>query len=176
MGGADDAHIDRQLGNSPQGANGTFLDHTQKLALHGQGQVADLIQKQRPALRSLEETFAVFVRAREGPFSVAEELGLQQSLGNGAAIDGHERALGPWRTVVDGSGNQLLAGARLAVHQHRRHAAGNLLDQAPHLLHHMGITQHTLQCRAARQRAALADRGPRRDRRRATAGRRTAQC
>ena len=40
-----------------------------------------------PPLRGLEEAFAVFVGAGERALAVAEELGLEQLLGNGAAVD-----------------------------------------------------------------------------------------
>ena len=45
---------------------------------------------------------------------------------------------GPSRALaagVDGARHQFLAGARLAAHQHRRHAARHLLHQRAHLLH-----------------------------------------
>jgi hypothetical protein len=41
---------------------------------------------------------------------------------------------------MDGTRHQLLAGARLAVHQHRRHRARQLLHQRAHLPHGLGAT------------------------------------
>ena len=57
-------------------------------------------------------------RAGEGAALVAEELGLDQLLGDGRAVDLDE---GPSRRAeqgVDGAGHQLLAGAVLAVDEH----------------------------------------------------------
>jgi hypothetical protein len=68
-------------------------------------------EKERAALCGLEEAFTVFLGPGECALSVAEELGLEQVLGDGAAIDGHE-GLGASSThVVNGSGYQLFAGA-----------------------------------------------------------------
>ena len=51
---------------------------------------------------------------REGAAFVAEQLTLQQGFGNGGAIDGDERRAGAITVLVDGSGDELLARARLA--------------------------------------------------------------
>ena len=175
MRGTDDAHIDRHLGHRTDAAHGTLLDHAQQFALHGQRQVADLVQEQRAALGGLEEAFTVFVGAGEGTLAVAEEFSFEQRFGDGAAIHGHEGAGGARRTVVDGARHQFLAGARLAVHQHRRHAAPDLFHQAAHLHHGRRVAQQPLQ-RAAPRRRAAHRRGSRHSRgRRACAPRRAPQ-
>jgi hypothetical protein len=56
-------------------------------------QLADLVEEQRAAGGLLEEPGAIRARVGEGAFSVAEELALQERLGDGAAVDRHERAV-----------------------------------------------------------------------------------
>ena len=59
---------------------------------------------------------------------MAEQLGFEQLLRDGAAVDGHERLARARAGAVDGAGQQLLAGAAFARDQHARiggrHQAG----------------------------------------------------
>jgi hypothetical protein len=52
--------------------------------------------------------------AREGAALVAEELGLEDVAGDGAAVDGQEALAAPRARLVQRGGDQLLAGAALA--------------------------------------------------------------
>jgi hypothetical protein len=54
--------------------------------------LADLVEKQRPAVRQLEVPAPRLDRAREGPAHVTEQLALDQVLGDGRAVDRHEGA------------------------------------------------------------------------------------
>ena len=66
---------------------------------------------------------------------MAEQLALDELLGNRAAVDGNEGALGPRGEVVQGARDQLLACSALAGDQHRRPGRRDLLQKAQHLLH-----------------------------------------
>ena len=66
---------------------------------------------------------------------MTEELGFQQIAGNRAAVDGNEGPLGANRQSMDGGGDQLLAGATLALDQHGRVGDGHLADDLLHALH-----------------------------------------
>ena len=72
---------------------------------------------------------------------MAEQLALQQGLGDGRAVEGQERRIGAGAVLVDGAGDELLAGAALAGDQHRdvlrRDAADGLVD----LAHRRGLAQ-----------------------------------
>ena len=70
---------------------------------------------------------------------MAEQLGLQQIFGEGAAVDRHEgtgRALG---VDVQRTRDQLFAGAALAADQDRGHGVGQRLDLRDHGLHGRGL-------------------------------------
>ena len=57
--------------------------------------------------------------AGKRPLLVAEQLGFEQVFGDGRAVDGHERAVGPRAQHVQRARKQLLAGAALALDQDR---------------------------------------------------------
>ena len=66
---------------------------------------------------------------------MAEQLGLQQALGNGAAIDRHEGAIAARACGVDRFGSHLLARAALAGDEDRRLGTRDILDRIVHLQH-----------------------------------------
>ena len=66
--------------------------------------------------------------AGEAALLVAEELGLDQLVGDRRAVDLDEGALAPRARAVDGTRHQLFAGAALAGDQHRRRGRRRLLD------------------------------------------------
>ena len=83
----------------------------------------------------LEAALAPIARVREGAALVAEDLALEQRLRHGRAVDRHEGTGRAPRQLVQRAGHQLLAGAGLAVDQHRRGGGRGLLDQAVDILH-----------------------------------------
>src|SRR5438128_4930925 len=95
-----------------------LLERAQDFRLGLEAHVADLVQEERAAVGELELATTPRQRAGEGPLLVAEQLGLDQLLGDGRAIDLDEGALAARRLHVDGPRHQLLAAAVLAVDQH----------------------------------------------------------
>ena len=66
---------------------------------------------------------------------MAEQLAFDERFGQGAAIDRHERLAGPRALVVDGAGDQLLAGAGFAQDEHGGLRWGDFGDQRADALH-----------------------------------------
>ena len=58
------------------------------------GEVPDLVEEEGPPRGQLDAPGLLPVRTREGPPFVAEELGLEQGVGEGGASDRHEGAHG----------------------------------------------------------------------------------
>ena len=68
-----------------------LLQDAEDLGLGGQRQLADLVEEDRTAVGALEPARLLPVRAGEGAPLVAEELALDQALGQGPAVDPDER-------------------------------------------------------------------------------------
>jgi hypothetical protein len=84
--------------------------------------------------RQLEEPELLRVRAREGALLVAEQLALQHALGDGRAVDVHERPAAP-REAMKGARNQLLARPAVARDEHGRVALRHALNEREHGTH-----------------------------------------
>ena len=95
-----------------------------------------LVQKQCAPVGQLEQAGpALLSGAGEGPGLIAEELALQQALGESGAVHRHKGAVPPGAGIVNGLGKELLSGAALPVDHHRVVAFGTVLrplDQAAH--------------------------------------------
>ena len=124
--GADDAHVHRLFLRGAQRPHAPLLYGAQQLGLHGQGQIANFVQKQRAACGRLEKALPVLRGAGVGTLARAEKLGFEQVFRNRAAVDRHKGAAGAMAARMHRAGHQFLARARFAVHQHGGHAAGHL--------------------------------------------------
>src|SRR2546422_11195418 len=71
-------------------------------------------------------------RASERALLVAEQLRLEQRLGQRRAVHRDERAATPRRAPVDGAGDELLARAALALDEHGGGAVRHLFDERHH--------------------------------------------
>ena len=69
---------------------------------------------------------------------MAEKLGFHQRLGDGRAVDGYEGLLLARTFVVDGFGDEVLAGAAFALNQNGGGLAGRNLAHEVHELGHLG--------------------------------------
>src|SRR6185295_13789857 len=105
------------------------------LGLEGERDLADLVQEQGAAVRRLSLADLARHGSRERPALVAEELAFEERLGEGRAVDGHERLAGPRAPLVQGAGRQLLAGAALAAQQDGRVGGRRPAEEAVDLLH-----------------------------------------
>ncbi len=94
-------------------------------------------------MRELELARLARVRAREGALLVAEELRLQQAVGDRSQIDRHEGLVPARALPVDGARDQLFAGAALAGDEHGGVSLGHLGDQLVEP-HHRGVAAHQL--------------------------------
>jgi hypothetical protein len=69
-----DSHIDGHRRQCAQRVNFLLLEHTQQLSLKGWRHVADLVEKNGPAMRRLKQPGPIVARVREGATTMAEEL------------------------------------------------------------------------------------------------------
>ena len=115
----DQPDIDRNFAAAAHGTDAPLLQGAEQLHLRFIGQVADLVQKERAAVRGFEGARLVAHGSRKRTLDVAEKLRSGQFARNGAAVHGHERLPGTPAFAVNQLGHMLLARAAGAGHQHR---------------------------------------------------------
>ena len=132
--GGDEPHVDLDRARAADPFDLSLLEHPEELRLELGPQGADLVEEERAPLRELELTELALVGARERAPLVAEEVGLDEGLGDRGRVDGDEGPLAPRPLMVDGPRDELLASAALSGDQYGRRRAGDLRDEAVELL------------------------------------------
>ena len=97
-----------------------LLEHAQHLGLRLQAHVADFVEEDRAAVGLLELADLLLGGAGERALLVAEQLGLDQLVGDRRAVDLHEALAAAQAVAVDRARHQFLAHAALAPDQHGR--------------------------------------------------------
>src|SRR5438034_4851069 len=97
-----------------------FRSHVEQLRLQLGSELRDLVEKQRAAVRHLDEAALRFTGVGGGSLLVAEQLGLEQAWGKRGAVDLHEPPYRMRARVVNGAGDQVFARAAFAEQQHGR--------------------------------------------------------
>ena len=163
VGGGDDPGVDRLLARAADGAHHLLLEHAEQAGLHLLRHLADLVEEDGALGRLPEQALPVAVGPRERAPHVAEELALQEVLGDGAAVDAEEGLLPPRAGVVDGAGHHLLAGAALAGDEDGHVGVLDPIDERVHPAHGLaGADQALVAEVAADHRARRAQIAPRR--------------
>ena len=139
--GADHAHVDRDLALAAQTAEPLLFEHAEELRLQLDGNLADFVEEERPAVGQLPGSEAPLLGAGEGSALVTEHLALDERGGNGRAVDGDERLVAARAELMDGAGHHLLAGAALAGDHHAGLGRSHLLHQL-HRAPHRGRVAH----------------------------------
>src|SRR6266566_3190738 len=137
--GGDEAHVDRHREARAEGRHLALLDGAQELRLQGERDLRHLVEEEGAALGGAEDAVVVVHGAGERPAPVAEELAVEQRLGEPRAVDGDEGMGGECAPLVDGARDQLLSRAALAAHQDRALVPGDGVDDAVGLLHRRAL-------------------------------------
>jgi CDI toxin RNase A-like protein len=128
VGGGDQAYIDTQSAIPTKALELLFLQHAKKFGLELWWEVADFVEEKSAAVGKLEPPDFLRERAGEGATFVAEQLGFQQAGGDGGTIDFDEGAVATGAEVMDGAGDQFLAGASLAGDENGGSSGGSEFD------------------------------------------------
>ena len=118
VGGGNHPHVHLALARVAHRFDHPLLQRSQNLGLQRQRHVAHFIEKQRALVGLLETSDPVSHGAGKGALAMTEHLAFQQALGNGGAVDRHERFVGAAAVLVDGTGDHFLAGAAFTSQQH----------------------------------------------------------
>jgi hypothetical protein len=100
----------------------------EELDLHLGRHLSELVEEQGPAVGDLEEARLVADRAGESAPLVAEQLVLQEVVGDRAAVDVHEELLPAPAQLVDRAREEALARSRLAQEHDPGIGGRRLLD------------------------------------------------
>ncbi len=141
VGGGDDPDVDRRP--RPLGADLlqlAGLEEAQQHALHPQRHLADFVEEHGALVRHLELAGLVAIRPGEAALDVAEELRLEQRLGQAGAVHGDEVVVLPRPFHVDGPGHDFLADAALAGDQDLGVGLGHAQDFLPQLRQERTVT------------------------------------
>src|SRR6185503_19531600 len=95
------SHVYVDLMRATHAPNLSLLKRAQQLCLNTNIELRDLIEKQRPSIRDLEETFLLRVCAGEGTLLVSEQFRLEQVFIYRGAVHGLKHLRCAWRLVVN---------------------------------------------------------------------------
>ncbi len=115
----DDAHVDRVARSGTDGPDLSLLQDAKQSHLRLRRHVADLVEEEDSAVRGVEQARMPSVRARKGTTLVAEQLALDERVGDGAAVDRDERAIPARAPRVQRARDELLTGPALARDERR---------------------------------------------------------
>ena len=128
-------HVHRHRLGPAHAQDLSLLQDAQQLHLQLALELADLVEEEGRAAGLLEEADLARVGPGEGALLVAEELGLEDGLGERPHVDGEKGAVAPLARDVEGPGHELLPRAALPVDEDGGARAGHLVDDAEDLLH-----------------------------------------
>jgi hypothetical protein len=123
IGGGNGAHVDAPAVEPADGPHVAVLQHAQQLRLDLEGQLADFVEEEAPAVRGHEQPRVIGEGPRKRAAAVPEQLAFDEIPRQRGAVDRNERAPRAAAVGVDGARDQLLSGAGLAQDEHRRVAA-----------------------------------------------------
>src|SRR5690606_4413842 len=123
----DDTNAHLAVPGLAESAQRAFLKHAKELYLCRYRHLADFVQKESSFMGFFEEAAFVGHRVGERAANVPEELALEESGRDGAAVHRDEGALIARASGMQRTGDKLLSGAALALNQDRRIECGGLL-------------------------------------------------
>ena len=122
-----------------------FLQDAQQLYLNTQGNLANFVQQQRPAVRRLEAAFACYGRAGECAARMTEQFIFEQMFGKCGAVYPHVGFFGAARVFMQRARNQLLAAAALAGKEDAGLAGRRPQDLTEQFLHDTAVPDQPAQ-------------------------------
>ena len=123
IGGGHDPRVDAAHGRGTHAPKGALLEEGEQLRLSSAGEISDLVEEERPAVGDLHQAELALARIGKGAPLVAEQLALDEVLGNRRAVQLHERTARTRRAFVEHPRDGLFSGTALAGHQDQSHGA-----------------------------------------------------
>jgi len=121
-----------------------LLEKPQQFDLCGRIQFPYLVNEEGPAVSKLEPALSGGHRTGESPPFVAEQFTLQNTVGQGSAIDHHKGAIPAIAVVMDRPGHQFLACSAFTLDEHAGSGRSYTQGKVDDVTHFSGDTDHTL--------------------------------
>src|SRR5688572_7908187 len=148
MGCCDDANVHRLRPRGAQGQDLPRLEHAQELGLRGKRHVADFVEQECPVIGGLYQTELVAVGTGEGTLLVAEELALDQVLGQRGAVD-RGKLPSPSALVVELPSGDFLPRPRFTQDEDGKYGRRDALEREGDLIHRKSTHQRGAGARRA---------------------------
>src|SRR5439155_504046 len=145
----DDADVDPRQARAADRQHLAVLQDAQELRLEVRTDLADLVEEERPARCPLEAAGARRDGTGERALLVSEELALEHALGEGLAVHRDEGMPDTVAPVVEEAGDELLAGAALALDEDRRAARRHAPHEVEELPARLALGHRRVRCIAA---------------------------
>jgi hypothetical protein len=142
VGGGDQPDVDPAGPGRADPADLPFLQHPEQSRLGLERQFADLVEEQGASVGGLHQPVAGRGGTGEGPLLVPEQFRLDQGIGNRCTVEADHRRIAAGALVVQGPGDQLLAGPGFPQHQDGRLGGGDLADALEQLSHQVAAADH----------------------------------
>src|SRR5581483_851748 len=140
----DDTHIDLALFVAAEADERLGFDRAQQFRLCAEIELADLVEKQCPAVGGLEVPDLPLVGVRKRAFLITEQLALDQAVRQSGAIDHHEGFIATVAVVVDRARDQLLPRPALAGDENGAFALCDETHGLVNLHHRLGVADDVL--------------------------------
>ena len=141
-------HVDRNRLARADAFERPLLQHAQQLGLKRGVDLGHFVEQDRTAVGQFEPADPRRFRAGEGAPLVAEQLALHQLGGEHRAVQAHQGLKGSAALGVDRPGDELLAGAALALDEDGFRRRGHAADLLAQTLHRRARTDHLGRLRA----------------------------
>ena len=127
-----------------------FLKEPQDFDLSLRLELSDFIEKHRSAHGHLDFALTISDRAGERGAGVAKQLGFQERIRNGRAVDDHERLALAGTVVVDGLGQKLFSGSTSSANEYLRVNPGRLSRHLKDSMNLLGSSDHVVELKPLR--------------------------
>jgi hypothetical protein len=138
----DHADVRPRLRAIPERAVVPVLEEPEQRHLALRRKRVDLVEEQCPPLGERHEPGLVLTRIGERAAAVAEQLVLDERLGERAAVHGEERVSAPRARVVEGARDEVLPGPGLPLDDDGHVVGGDLPDRLQHLHELARLSDH----------------------------------
>ncbi len=135
IGGGDNADVDFNFAVAAETIEGLAVEHTQQLDLSLRLQFADLVEEERALVGEFEEPGLGGIGAAERAFFVSEEFALDQVFGKRGAVDVNPGAAAAMGRLMNGAGDEFLAGTGFAGNQDGLGVSRDAVDQTHEFVH-----------------------------------------